>query len=109
MTIQDVVQAVDKMDIFQKSKIYMDYMITHTALKYRFEWWLQEHMKKYNPDYLWNGIYIEPYESFMDTKKCIKVHDFGENWQKRGCAQRYDTTYTGIYDWYFRFNNRITI
>jgi hypothetical protein len=88
-----VVEYYDKvsaLDAFDKAKVFLDYRITQIFLD--------------------NGTKLP--DTVMDMARFVsennlRVTDFGENWQEKRWAQRYDHGYSGIYDWYLKFKDRI--
>jgi hypothetical protein len=108
------VEKVKLLDEWQKLEVYMHYYCVMLSLKYNFE--VVDKMKENwqngwgKPDkeylslafyFLWNGIEIPDFESFISDKN-IDVRDCGEDWEKRGFAQRWRIETFGIYDWYWK-------
>lgn len=108
------VGKVNRLDEWQKLKVYMDYYCTMISLKYNFE--VVDKMKPNwqhgcgTPDkeymglafyFLWKDMKISDFESFISDKN-IDVRDCGEDWKERGFAQRWRVETYGIYDWYWK-------
>lgn len=108
------VGKVKRLDEWQKLKVYMHYYCVMLSLKYNFE--VVDKMKanwqhgRGKPDkeylglafyFLWKDMRISDFESFISDKN-IDVRDCGEDWEKRGFAQRWWVEPYGIYDWYWK-------
>lgn len=111
------VEKIDSMNVFNKTRIYMHYVITQLSLKHRSvifhankEDWrvgLGKPCKITNSlafYHLWEDLKIKTSEEFFSTDN-IKVNDCGEEWNKNGFAQRYWIQCSGIYDWYPKFEH----
>lgn len=96
---QQIVQEVESLDIFQKAKVYMDYKVTLLGLKHNFVWYNK-------PEYLWKDIKSEDFEKFISPSNIV-VSDMGDDWEVRGYAEKIRTDYRGIYDWWWKFKDRI--
>ena len=110
------IEAINNLDRAERFRVYMHYYVTQLGLKYNFDF--RDKTREYGengmgkPDketkelayyYVWKDLKPLTFDEFCD-KKNVKVTDFGDNWEKRGRAQRLQTDYSGIYDWYFKFN-----
>lgn len=106
------VEKVKRLDEWQKLKGYMHYYCMMVSLKYNFDvvdkmkenWQHGRGMphKEYlglGFSFLWKEMRISDFESFISDKN-IDVRDCGEDWEKRGFAQRWWVETYGIYDWY---------
>lgn len=113
MTENEVIEYVEKMDVFQKSKVYRNYVIDMLYLKHNFEVldlerYLLKRTSKDNeklspyhgmgkPDkefkgiafyYFCKNIKIKSFEDFC-SKSNIKINDTGcEDWRERGFASK---------------------
>lgn len=113
MTENETIEYVEKMDVFEKSKAYMSYVITMLCLKHNFEVIDLEksllkstsrgnkNLSPYHgmgkPDkefkgiafyYLWKGFKIKSFEEFC-SKSNITINDIGcEDWKERGFASK---------------------
>lgn len=112
------IQELTDLDNFDKLKIYLKYYIHCITFDNTLSLVLKTDIPSFSnfPSY---GKYTKPYKEFeryyifkwKPLLKCtfdefvsldnIKYLDHGENWEKRGLAQRYTTTYEGIYYWYY--------
>lgn len=114
------VGKVKKLDEWQKLIVYIHYYCTMIALKHNFEvvdktklnW--QHGWGKPDKEYLglafyflWEDMRISDFESFISDKN-IDVRDCGEDWGKRGFAQRWLVETYGIYYWYQKHENEFT-
>lgn len=108
------VEKVKRLDEWQKLKGYMHYYCMMVSLKYNFDvvdkmkenWQHGRGMphKEYlglGFSFLWKEMRISDFESFISDKN-IDVRDCGEDWEKRGFAQRWWVETYGIYDWYWK-------
>lgn len=108
------VEKVKSLDEWQKLKVYMHYYITQIGLRYNFEvidktktnW--QHGWSVPNKEhlglafyFLWRDMKILNFEEFISDKN-IDVRDCGEDWEKKGFAQRWWVETYGIYDWYWK-------
>lgn len=116
------------MTIDQKYIVYYHYVSVQLSLKHDFFTVDMNPYKKYYQKEWNNGlpepnktvyntafykyshnIHIPTFEQFT-SKDNIWIQDNGEDWQSKGIyAQRYRTFKTGIYDWYWRFENEINL
>ena len=113
MTENETIEYVEKMDVFQKSKAYMNYVINMLGLKHDFvvidlEVALLKSTSIYNknlspyhgmgkPDkefkgiafyYLWKDLKIKSFEQFC-CKSNIIIKDTGcDDWKERGFASK---------------------
>lgn len=111
------VVKVKSLDDWQKLKVYLHYCIRNIAMKHSFEvvdmqkknW--QNGRSKPHKEFKGIAFYYHCQNETMQTLEqfCsdsnINVHDCGELWQKFGFAKRYKVEYSGIYDWYRKFEN----
>lgn len=99
-------RLIEEMDIFAKAKVYNHYMVTMVTLRHSFQWWLEPQMKHLNPDYLWKDMKRQDFTEFI-SKDNILITDLGPDWEKNGFAQQFKKDYNGIYDWYWKFKDKI--
>lgn len=111
------INKINSLDVFDKYKIYSNYLVCQLGLKHNFEV-LDKNKKDWQhcgrtPDkeygdlafyYLWKNTPIKTFEEFISDKN-IEVRDMGEDWQKNEFAQRYWVEVYGIYEWYLKFKN----
>lgn len=77
MTANEAIEFVDKMDVFEKTRVYMNYYINMLYHKYTAEYY-----KEYGID-KWAA---KTYGEFCD-KSNIQINDTGcEDWKERGFA-----------------------
>lgn len=115
------IKKIQSFDVFDKANIYMHYYITQLGLKYNFE--VVDMLKKNwqngqsKPDktfkqiaffYLWKDINIKTIEEFY-SDKCIEISDCGEDWKKKGFAQRWCIKCFGVYDWFWKFESEFNL
>jgi hypothetical protein len=113
MTENETIEYVEKMDVFEKSKFYMNYYINMLSLKHNFEVIDLErsflkstprenkNLSPYHgmgePDkefrgiafyYLWKNLKIKSFEDFC-SKSNIQVNDtVCEDWEEKGFASK---------------------
>ncbi len=113
MTENEAIEVAEKMNVFEKSKVYMNYVINMLGLKHNFEVIDLEksllkstlrdnkNLSPYHgmgkPDkefkgiafyYLWKDLKIKTFEQFCD-KSNIRINDTGcEDWKERGFASK---------------------
>lgn len=115
--MSDYVENINSLSLLDKLEVYMHYYCTQLALKHNFYLCDKKSVTyKYGhgqPDkeflgiglsFLWKNIRIESFEEFISTANVV-VSDKGEDWEKRGWAERYFTQYLGIYDWFWKFKD----
>ncbi len=114
MTVNETIEYVENMSLFEKSKVYMDYYISMIGLKYNFELIdLQSALlnstskenKKLSPTngmgkpdkefkgiafyYLWKDFKIKSFEDFC-SKSNIQINDTKcDDWKERGFATKF--------------------
>jgi|SRR5690348_4305889 len=115
------VEEVDNLSVANKMIVYLDYFITLNSLRIYSEIIWDYYVVKYpNPifekkqiigvkeyKYLWKDTIILNIEDFISKESNLIIRDFGEDWKARKFAQRYSVLTTGIYDWYWKFKDRI--
>lgn len=107
-----VVEQVNSLNDWQKLEVYLHYHNTMLGLKYNFLVVDKTILNWQNglgePDieclgvaiyYIWKDIKILDFQTFTSGEN-INVIDIGGDWQKKGYAERYFITTTGIYNWY---------
>lgn len=113
MTENETIKYVEKMDVFEKAKAYMNYYITMLGLKHKFEVIdleiallkstseynknLSPYQGMGNPDkefkgiafyYLWKELKIKSFEEFY-SKSNITINDtVCDDWKERGFASK---------------------
>jgi hypothetical protein len=115
------IKKVQSLDVFDKAKIYMHYCIAQLGLKHNFE--VVDTAKdnwqngRSTPDktfkqialfYLWKDIKIETIDEFYSEKN-IEIRDCGEDWEKKGFAQRWWVECFGVYDWFWKFESEFNL
>lgn len=109
--------------MLQKLSVYMDYYITQVCMKYDFyiDYAIEE-TPQYNKSlvpkgqivgikelcYLWKDIHIDSFEEFT-SKENVVITDMGEDWERHKFAQRFRMEYRGIYNWFWKFKDRINL
>jgi hypothetical protein len=117
MSEKEIITFVDSMDMWDKLRIYMNFMIDMVALKHQCSF-VDTLSKHYHPkafgepERVVHGVHFrylhkdlmsgDPYESFTGFfgESHKEVVDVGENWEKQNFAQRYIQKFTGGYRWF---------
>lgn len=86
MTEHQTIEYVDGMDVFEKSRLYMEYVLNVLVLRY---WLVLEDVDgQLVFKYLWKDLRLKSFEEFCD-KSNVVIHciDF-DNWEERGYASK---------------------
>lgn len=84
-TYINIEERVQKLNDFDKLKVYMDYYISGISIQKTF-----------------NNLTLNQYsfKDFCDINKQKIVYDNGKNWKEHGFAERFTTNYYGIFAYY---------
>lgn len=85
----DRVKEIRRMDDLDKLAVYMDYYITNLTHKH-----LHGTVNTYSKD------------EFLSSER-IALRDNGVDWKEKGYGQRVWVNWGGIYNWYWKFKDRI--
>jgi hypothetical protein len=79
LTEKQTIEYVEKMDMFQKATVYMNYFVNMLHSKYT-----EEYYKEYGID-KWKA---KTYEQFCDISN-VQINDTGcEDWEEKGFASK---------------------
>jgi hypothetical protein len=98
MTTQKaIIEETESLCALDKLLVYIDFYIEQLALRAELKVGRS------------NVSFVHPIESFdyFSSPERIKVTDNGPDWEERKFAQKIRTDLTGIYDWYWKFKDRI--
>jgi len=87
----DKVGEIDSLDSIEKLSIYMHYFVNNNTLKI-----------------VYGGVFVYSFDDFI-SKDRIDIRDMGESWKTNGMASRFWVQLGGIYDYYWKFKDEITL
>lgn len=119
---ESVIPFINGLTRMQKFEIWWHYYYKMLCLKHDFYigdvfensaiYWGKPHLElpvlKVCLFKLWRNMHIHEYEEFISDKNIV-VSDMGEDWKERGYAEKIRTEFHGIYDWYVKHQEDITI
>lgn len=99
---KEYIGYITNLEPLQKLLIYNSYMVIQLKLKHDITIFIKP--KRVVKERLWSDINIVGFEDWCSTDN-IKNSGHGNDFEGNGWAQKVTTTMSGIYDWYWRFNN----
>lgn len=106
----NLTDEIKSLSFDQKIKVWLDYVVTISVLNNDAPLICNLDFNE-NPKFPILGCYfgtthdIKPmcFDDFVSFEKCVKKTDYGSKFGAAGIQ----TNYSGIYDWYPKFKNRI--
>ncbi len=114
------VDKVNNLDQWEKLHVYMHYYVSMLELraalairdktkpKWQHLWGVPDEESKIAAYYfLWKDLKIPSFDKFISLEN-VEITDYGKDWKNDRRATRYHVQTHGIYDWYWKNEDKFT-